>query len=87
MAAVALTLSTQQVIALVRQLPPDDQLQVLQALVVTLVPDRSTWLQRLHQHGNAQMRQLAAERGQDWDTLDDAARLALVDDLLHENGV
>jgi cell division inhibitor SulA len=87
MVSLAIQLNTEQVIDLVRQLPPDEQAQVLQALVTTLMPDRVAWLQRLHQQGHAQMRQLAAARGQNRDTMDDDTRLSPVDDLIHEERI
>jgi hypothetical protein len=33
----------------------------------------------------AQLRQLAADRGQNWDAMSDDQRQALVDDLIHED--
>ena len=83
MATLTITLNTEPIIELIHQLPPTEQAKVLQALVTTLVPDRTVWLQRMHQQGNAHMRQLAAAQGHNWDTMDDDARLVFVDDLIH----
>ncbi len=77
-------ISAEQIVSLVHQLAPDEQARVLHALFVAAVPDRNAWLQQLQQHGQAHLRQLAATHGYDWDQMDDAARLALVDDLLHD---
>ncbi|NJL05758.1 MAG: hypothetical protein HC911_12810 [Chloroflexaceae bacterium] len=78
------SISPEQVITLVEQLTPDEQARVLHTLLARLIGDRSVWLAHLQQHGESHLRHLAAKHGYDWDSLDDTARLAFVDDLLHE---
>ena len=46
--------------------------------------EHEAWLDRILAHGEAQMRRLCAERGLDWDKLNENEREAFVDDLLHE---
>ncbi len=73
-------LSREQLAGLVRRLPADEQ-QKLLAELRTEVDGRVDRESR----GQAAARQLCRERGIDWDAMDDDARLAFVDDLIHED--
>jgi hypothetical protein len=80
MTTLTLDLTDDQLIALLKQLPPERQRAVLGALKA----ESDRWWEARHRAGEQQMRRLAAERGQDWDTLTEMEREALVDDLIHE---
>jgi hypothetical protein len=77
---VTLTLSDQQVVELVKQLPPDSKRAVLDALI----GERELWWNMTVSQGEERLRNLASQRGLDWDNLPEAEREKLVDDLLHE---
>jgi hypothetical protein len=76
---VMLELSEAQIVGLVRRLSPEAQRKVLKALV-----PRLGRLDVLVEYGERRMQALAAERGLDWDTLDEDARERLIDERLHE---
>ena len=77
---VTLTVPESQVIEWVRQLSPKAKLDVLR----TLVPELDE-LEALVDHGSQRMRDLAAKRGIDWDSLTENERQQLIDELLHES--
>ena len=79
MASVELT--SEQVAELVRQLPADAKREVLLALAGDAQARRGERMAL----AAAQLRQLAADRGLDWDAISDDQRQALVDDLIHED--
>ncbi len=79
MASVELT--NEQVVELVRQLPAGAKREVLLALAGDAQGRRD---QRMAQAA-AQLRQLAADRGSNWDDMNDDQRQELVDDLVHED--
>jgi hypothetical protein len=68
------------VVQLVKQLPTKTKQQVLKALT----EERDQWWQSVAREGEPAMRQLAAARHLNWDTLSKTQREAFVDDLLHE---
>ena len=76
-----LSLSDEQVVQLVKQLPPQSKQRVL----TDLTAERDQWWQTAAREGEQDMRRLAAERGLDWDAMTEAQREAFVDDLLHES--
>ena len=76
-----LTLSDDQVIELVKQLPPDQQAKLLQILLTKLW---STWVD-LSRYGEERARTAAAPRGRAWDTMIETEREAFIDDLVHED--
>ena len=76
-----LTLTDEQVIELVRQLAADRQVNLLTELATRA---RAGQEERMR-YAQEQMRRLCAERGLDWDTMDEEAREAFVDDLVHED--
>ena len=75
-----LELTDEQVVSLVRQLPPTSKKLALLALAQEAGPRRQ---QRLA-FAEAQLRQRAQERGLDWDALDETGREDFVHRLLHE---
>ncbi|OQY96495.1 MAG: hypothetical protein B6D41_05120 [Chloroflexi bacterium UTCFX4] len=78
---VTLTLSAEQVIQLVKQLPPKDKQTVLDALSM----ERNLWWDTMLEQGEKKMHQLAREGGLSWDQMDEQARLDFVDNLFHED--
>jgi hypothetical protein len=75
-----LTLSDEQVVQLVRQLPP----QTKQRVLVDLTAERDAWWETTTRDGEKDFQRLAAARGFDWNTMTDEQREAFVDSLLHE---
>ena len=76
-----LSLTDEQVVQLVKQLPPQSKRRVLSDLTA----ERDQWWQVAATRGEKDLRRLAAARGLVWDTLTEPQREALVDDLLHES--
>ena len=76
-----LSLTDEQVLQLVKQLPPQAKKRVL----TDLTAERDNWWQAAARHGEEDMRRLAKTRGLDWEAMSEAQREAFVDDLLHES--
>lgn len=76
------TLTDDQVIELVRQLPPTQR----RALLLSLASDAQARRAERMGYAEERLRLLAAERGLAWETMDEDARELFVDDLLHEDG-
>lgn len=76
----SITLSNDQVVALVRQLPPTQKREILLALASEAQARRAERMA----YAEDQLRALAAARGLVWDALDEDARERFIDDLLHE---
>lgn len=75
-----LSLTDDQVVQLVKQLPPQSKRRVLKDLTA----ERDQWWQTTAREGEKDMRRLAAARGLDWDTMTEAQHEGFVDDILHE---
>ncbi len=75
-----LELTDEQVISLVRQLPANRKRTALLALA----EDAEARCDERLRFGEAQLRQLCAERGLNWDNLPEDQREEFVDRLLHE---
>ncbi len=75
-----LTLTDEQVIELVKELPPKKQEELLKIL---LTQPWSSWA-NLTQDAPEKARQAAAQRGKNWDTMTEAQREEFIDELLHE---
>lgn len=75
------TLTDDQVIDLVRQLPMERKRT---ALLLLAEGGRARREARLD-YAETQMRRLCAERGLDWDALGEEEREAFIDDLIHED--
>jgi len=74
-------LTVEQVVELVRQLPPEGK----QVVLNVLCSERDMWWENTLTQGEQQMRRLCAERGLDWDKMSEEEREGFVDELLHEN--
>lgn len=77
----SLSLTTDQVVDLVKQLPPAERRTVLLALASEAHTRRADRMAQAEQR----LRELAAERGQSWEAMDEEARELFIDDLLHED--
>ncbi len=76
-----LSLSNQQVIDLVKQLPPERKRDVLLALAVDAQGRRHERMKLAEE----QLRRLSASRGLDWDSMNDEQREEFIDNLVHED--
>lgn len=76
-----LELTDQQVVELVKQLPPDRKRAALLALADATATRRD---QRI-EYAENQIRRVCAERGRDWDKMSEDEREAFIDDLVHED--
>ncbi|AFZ55647.1 hypothetical protein H6G54_22455 [Anabaena cylindrica FACHB-243] len=76
-----LTLSDQQVIELVKQLPPESKRVVLLALAKESESERESRME----YAEKQLHNLCAERDLNWDTMSEDERETFIDDLVHED--
>lgn len=75
-----LTLSKDQVVALVKQLSPEDQSDVFRFL---LHQQWQGW-ESIMSYGQNQIRQVAQERGVDWDAMTLEEQEALIEQIVQE---
>ena len=76
-----LELTDQQVVELVKQLPPDQKWMALLALAEDTTARRDERMENVQ----TQIRRVCAERGLDWDTMSEDERESFIDDLVHED--
>ena len=76
-----LELTEQQVVDLMKQLPPARKRDALLALA----SDAAARREERMQFAEAQLRRLCAERGRDWDKLSEDDRELFIDELVHED--
>lgn len=76
-----LKLTDEQVVDLVRQLPPERRRAALLALAAGATKRREERLA----YAEIQLRKLCAGRGLDWDKMSEDEREALMDQLVHED--
>ena len=76
-----LSLTDEQVVQLVKQLPPQSKQRVL----TDLTAERDQWWQTAAREGEQEMRRLAAARGLNWDSMSETERESFVDELMHES--
>lgn len=74
-------LTTNQVIQLVKQMPPEEKRTVLYALAMGAQADIEARLD----YAENQLRRLCKERGKNWETMTEAQRELFIDDLIHED--
>ena len=77
----SVTLTNDQVVELVRQLPPAQKRLVM----LSLASDAQTRRAERMTYAEDRLRTLATARGLAWDDLDEDAREGFIDDLLHED--
>lgn len=71
----------EQVIELIDQLSKDQQEAIYQYLFSRRWPE---WAE-ITSYGQERARDVARERGKDWDSMNEDERLAFVDDIVHED--
>jgi len=76
-----LELTDQQVVELVKQLPPERKREALLALATEASARRDERMK----YAEAQIRRVCAERGLDWDKMTEDEREVFIDDLIHED--
>lgn len=74
------TLTDDQVVELVKQLPAQQK----RAVLLVLAEAAQTRRDERMAHAEEQLRQRAAERGLNWEALTEDEREGFIDDLLHE---
>lgn len=75
------TLSNEQVVELVKQLPVEQQMEVFRLL---LLQQWGKW-ESLSRYGSDKARLVAQERGYDWDAMTEEEREAFIDNVVHED--
>ncbi len=75
-----LTLTNEQAIELVKQLPGEQQAEIFKFL---LVQQWEKW-QLLSEYGSDKVRLAAQERGYDWDKMTEDEQEAFIDEIVHE---
>lgn len=76
----SITLTDDQVVELVKQLPGQQK----RAVLLVLAQEAETRRDERMAYAESQLRRLSVARGLDWDTLSEDEREAFIDDLLHE---
>ncbi len=74
-------LTNEQVVELIRQLPPDQKRTAL----LTLANDAQASRSARMDYAATQLRRLSAEHGLDWEAMSEEQREEFVDDLIHED--
>lgn len=77
---ISVSMPENQIIVLAQQLTPKGK----QALLQHLIPEMEM-LDRLVDYGEQRIRAISTSRGVEWDTLSEDDRMAMVDELMHEN--
>jgi len=76
-----LTLTDEQIIELVKQLPPAKQAELFQFLQQQ---QQEKW-EELSRTGQEGVRKAAAQRGKNWDTMTEEEREDFINDIVHED--
>ena len=76
----SITLSNEQVVELVKQLPQEQKIEIFRFL---LISQWQEW-QDLSSYGNDKVKLEAKERGYDWEKMSEAEREEFIDEVLHE---
>ena len=74
-------LTTEQVIDLVQQMPPEEKFLVVRALTKETPTEREERMK----YAESKVRELCAERGLDWDAMTEDERLYFIDEIIHED--
>ena len=74
-------LTTEQMIDLIQQMPPEEKLTILKALAKQARKGRAERMK----YAESKVRQLCAQRGLDWDAMTEDERLDIINDIVHEN--
>ena len=76
-----LELTTEQVIDLVQQMPPEEKFLVVRALTRETPAEREERMK----YAESKVRELCVQRGLDWDAMAEDERLYFIDDIVHED--
>lgn len=76
-----LELTTEQIIDLVQQMPPEEKFLVVRALTKETPAEREERMK----YAESKVKKLCAARGLDWDTMTEDERLYFIDDIVHED--
>lgn len=76
-----LTITDEQIIDLIKQLPSHKQAELCEILLIT----RWDGLDKFTKDGEEHARMTAWKRGRDWDTMNDEERINFVDEIVHED--
>ena len=76
-----LELTDQQVVELVKQLPPERKREALFALAADTAARRDERME----YAETQIRRVCFERGRDWDKMPEDEREDFIDELVHED--
>lgn len=79
METITLEIPEKQLVEWVQRLSPSVKQPVLRALI----PEMDA-LEQLLQYGNERIHEVAAQRGIDWESLNEQQREKLINDILHE---
>lgn len=74
-------LTTEQVIDFIHQMPPKEK----RAVLIALAERSSVGEEERMKYAEAQVRQLCASRGLNWDTMTEEERENFINDLVHED--
>ena len=76
----SITLSNEQVVELVKQLPQEQKIEIFRFL---LISQWQEW-QHLSSYGIDKVKLAAQDRGYDWEKMSEAEREEFIDEVLHE---
>lgn len=76
-----LELTTEQIIDLVQQMPPEEKFLVVRALTKETPAEREERMK----YAESKVRELCVQRGLDWDAMTEDERLYFIDDIVHED--
>jgi hypothetical protein len=77
----SIELTDDQVIELIRRMPPERR----RAALLALAEDARARREARQEYAESQLRRVSAERGQDWDAMTEEEREAFIDGLVHED--
>ena len=78
---VTVTLTTEQIIDSIQQMPGKEKLAVVLALAKESLPRRTERMQYLE----SKVRDVCTKRGLNWDTMTDEERQDFINDIVHED--
>ena len=76
-----IALTTQQIIGYIQQMSPEERFKALRVLARSTPEGRELQMK----HSESSIRQECAQRGLDWDAMDDEERLDFINDIIHED--
>ncbi|MDE0687158.1 MAG: hypothetical protein OXI61_03250 [Candidatus Poribacteria bacterium] len=74
-------LTTEQIVDFIQQMPPKEK----RAVLIALAEKAQAGHEERMKYAEAQVRQLCASRGLNWDTMTEEERENFIDDLVHED--